>query len=145
MKLDRALAEKVFIRMSSTNFGLKEACHFYGLNYIEFNEAVVSNDNLSELYFKYKQKQALTMQESVEESVRDVEHYLDATSVRRVDPGTVALASLRAKTYSWMLERMKPEFYNIRLREEASMTKDDLNQELRERYNELKEKYRSEY
>lgn len=135
--------EKVLLRMSATNFGLKEACEFYNAEFIDFKLFLVENNDASKLYFNFKKKQVLSMQEYIEEQARDVESYLDSNGTRRVDAGMIGLANLRVKTYQWMLERLKPKFFDIKYIEEQRV--EELSDSIKDYYKSLKEKYESEY
>ena len=83
------------------------------------------------------------MQEYIEEQARDVESYLDSNGTRRVDAGMIGLANLRVKTYQWMLERLKPKFFDIKHIEEQRV--EELSDSIKDYYKSLKEKYESEY
>lgn len=138
--------EKVLLRMSATNLGLKEACEFYNAEFIDFKLFLIENDAASKLYFNSKKKQVLSMQEYIEEQAREVEDYLDKNGTRRVDAGIIGLANLRVKTYQWMLERLKPKFYDIKLiEEEREEMQAQMSESLREHYEALREKYKSDY
>ena len=73
------------INAITSKYKLEEACEFYNAEFIDFKLFLVENNDASKLYFKFKKKQVLSMQEYIEEQAGDVESYLDSNGTRRVE------------------------------------------------------------
>lgn len=145
---DRKITQEQFIQVleiiASSNLGSTYACKEVGVSENEFRMKIVKEKEAADLYFEYKRKQAAAMTEQIETEVRDIETYVSCAGTRRAEASMIAVANLRVNTYKWILERLKPDLFDSKAYSNKDLD-DKLTPEIIQQYQELKDKYKSEY